>query len=103
MTCDFVCLVLQATGGAITSTSSGFSQDAFAMRQTGVNIMIGGLSFQVVSLFLFILYAAIYAWRWYATTAMHYRHQLPPTHMSIRWRTLVFSTFKKHLLTRLYC
>ncbi|KAH8884184.1 putative RTA1 domain protein [Thozetella sp. PMI_491] len=77
MTCDFICLVLQATGGAITSTSGGMSREAEGMRQTGVNIMIGGLSFQVVSLFLFILYAVIYAWRWNAATALHY-HQRPP-------------------------
>ncbi|KAJ9161912.1 RTA1 domain-containingprotein [Coniochaeta hoffmannii] len=90
MTCDFVCLVLQAAGGAITSTSGGPSREAAAMRQTGVNIMIGGLLFQVVSLFLFILYATIYAWRWRAATALHYRHRLQHAHMSFRWRSLVF-------------
>jgi len=94
MTCDFVCLVLQAAGGAITSTSGGPSREAAAMRQTGVNIMIGGLLFQVVSLFLFILYATIYAWRWRAATALHYRHRLQHAHMSFRWRSLVFGTFQ---------
>ncbi|OIW33073.1 putative RTA1 domain protein [Coniochaeta ligniaria NRRL 30616] len=90
MTCDFVCLVLQAAGGAITSTSSGESQEAADMRQTGVNIMIGGLAFQVVSLFLFILYAAVYAWRWHAASALHYRHRLQPAHSTLGWRSLVF-------------
>ncbi|CAM1507772.1 Fc.00g046200.m01.CDS01 [Cosmosporella sp. VM-42] len=102
MTCDFVCLVLQAAGGAITATSDGASQEAEAMRQTGVNIMISGLSFQLVSLFLFILYAAIYAWRWHAASALRYRHRLQSAHMSLRWKSLVFGTFKNTKQFALY-
>lgn len=94
MTCDVVCLVLQATGGAITATYSAESREAAAMRQTGVNTMIGGLSFQVVSLSFFILYAAIYAWRWHAATVLHYRHRLQSARTSLRWRSLVFGMFK---------
>lgn len=69
MVFDFICLVLQAAGGAITATSNGADQDAVDMRQMGVNIMIGGLAFHVVSLFLFISYASVYAWRYRAATA----------------------------------
>ncbi|KAH6880619.1 putative RTA1 domain protein [Thelonectria olida] len=90
MTCDFICLVLQAAGGAITATSNEGSQEAEDMRQTGVDIMISGLAFQVVSLFLFILYAAIYAWRWHAAAAFRYRHRLQSQQRSVRWRRLVF-------------
>ncbi|CAH0051305.1 unnamed protein product [Clonostachys solani] len=91
MTCDFICLVLQATGGAITSTSGGMTQEALDMRQKGVNVMIGGLSFQVVSLFSFILYAAIYAWRWHSATKFDsYPVRIPPTHSGIRWKSVIF-------------
>ncbi|CAG9975247.1 unnamed protein product [Clonostachys byssicola] len=91
MTCDFICLVLQATGGAITSTSGGMTQEALDMRQTGVNVMIGGLSFQVVSLFSFILYAAIYAWRWHSATKFDSYHvRIPPTHSGFRWKSMIY-------------
>lgn len=63
MTADFLCLVLQAAGGAITSTSGGDSDQAETMRETGINIMIAGLALQVVSLSCFILYGSIYLWR----------------------------------------
>ena len=101
MTCDFVCLVLQATGGAITSTSNGLSSQASATRQTGVDVMICGLAFQVVSLFLFILYAAVYAWRWHVATALDYRHPRQSAPSNLRWRSLVFGTFKSIKQVRL--
>lgn len=47
--CDVISLVLQAAGGAIAAT-----QDDTDPSETGVNIMIAGLAFQVVSLTLFI-------------------------------------------------
>ncbi|MCJ1422614.1 hypothetical protein MMC29_000494 [Sticta canariensis] len=46
---DIFSLILQAAGGAIAASSDEDSQS-----QTGVNIMIAGLAFQVVSLFLFM-------------------------------------------------
>ncbi|KAB8337086.1 hypothetical protein FH972_021390 [Carpinus fangiana] len=58
VTCDFISLVLQAAGGAITS-----SADDVSSNQVGVNTMIAGLSTQVVSLFLFMVLAGEYAWR----------------------------------------
>ena len=42
--CDFLSLVLQAAGGAVTSLAISES-----LTQTGINIMIAGLSTQVVS------------------------------------------------------
>jgi hypothetical protein len=62
MTSDFLCLVLQAAGGAITATTGGASKEAAAMRNTGINVMIAGLALQVVSLLLFIGCALDYAW-----------------------------------------
>lgn len=58
---DLFSLILQAAGGAIAASSDEDSQS-----QTGVNIMIAGLSFQVVSLFLFMSMCADFAfavWR----------------------------------------
>ncbi|KAH8886437.1 putative RTA1 domain protein [Thozetella sp. PMI_491] len=48
MSCDFVSLVLQSAGGAITSMA-----DDSNTSQMGVNIMIAGLIFQVVALSVF--------------------------------------------------
>ena len=68
MTCDFISLLLQATGGAIADTASDHSES-----QIGINIMIAGLAWQVVSLLLFIVCCGEYAWRvwrsWVPTAA----------------------------------
>ena len=56
MSCDFLALVLQATGGAIADTANtkkGSDQ--------GTHIMVAGLSFQVLTLLLFIAVAAKFA------------------------------------------
>jgi hypothetical protein len=95
MTCDFVCLVLQAVGGAITSTSAGFSDEAKAMRQTGVDIMISGLSFQVLSLFAFMLYASIYSWRWHFATILRARRCMSSARVSLWWRGMVIGRFTR--------
>ncbi|GIK00908.1 hypothetical protein Aspvir_004938 [Aspergillus viridinutans] len=60
--CDFLSLVLQAAGGAITSTADHDQQD---LRQTGINIMIAGLASQVASLGVFLCLCADFAWRVY--------------------------------------
>ncbi|KAE9965822.1 hypothetical protein EG328_009378 [Venturia inaequalis] len=57
MSCDFVSLLLQAAGGAIAASS-----DTVKSTDLGVNIMIAGLSFQVVSLVLFIGLCCDFAW-----------------------------------------
>lgn len=51
--CDIISLILQAAGGAMAA--SGGDMDS---KQTGVNIMIAGLVFQVVSLALFMALCA---------------------------------------------
>ena len=58
MTCDFLSLLLQAVGGALAAT-----QDDTNPSDTGVNIMIAGLAFQVVSLTIFIALSLEFAWR----------------------------------------
>ena len=58
ISCDFLSLLLQAAGGALASVANTPAQD-----QTGINIMVAGLSWQVFSLVLFIALCAEYAWR----------------------------------------
>ncbi|MCJ1478075.1 hypothetical protein MMC13_006750 [Lambiella insularis] len=56
--CDVFALVLQATGGAIADTSNSGSTG-----QSGINIMIAGLAFQVASLTLFAALCGDFALR----------------------------------------
>jgi hypothetical protein len=55
--CDLVSLVLQAAGGAMASLANTHSQE-----QTGVHIMIAGLSTQVASTFAFVCICCQLAW-----------------------------------------
>jgi len=48
--CDFISLVLQAAGGALAA-----SANTKGAQDTGVNVMIAGLVFQVASIGLFIV------------------------------------------------
>lgn len=66
---DIVCLVLQAAGGALSSTSSGSSQ-------IGVDIAMAGLILQVVVLALFCVALGDYMIRYFrrgATGALNTR------------------------------
>lgn len=56
ITVDIISLILQAVGGAMSSTSNGSST-------VGVNIALAGLSFQVITLFFFAVVCADYAIR----------------------------------------
>ncbi|KFZ16532.1 hypothetical protein V502_05047 [Pseudogymnoascus sp. VKM F-4520 (FW-2644)] len=58
ISCDFLSLVLQGGGGGLTATAN----DPNAI-QTGVNIMVAGLIFQVVSLTVFMLLCIDFAFR----------------------------------------
>ncbi len=58
--CDFLSLLLQAAGGAIASGANTYQAD-----QNGIHIMVAGLSFQVASLALFMVFCAEFAWRVY--------------------------------------
>ena len=55
---DLVSLVLQAAGGAIASIANDKKTS-----NLGVNVMIAGLAFQVVSIILFSLLCLDFAWR----------------------------------------
>ncbi|KAK8198103.1 RTA1 like protein-domain-containing protein [Phyllosticta capitalensis] len=58
--CDFVSLVLQAAGGGIAATADDDDKD---MMDTGNNIMMAGLGFQVFTLAIFAVLAGEFAWR----------------------------------------
>ncbi|KAI4273267.1 MAG: hypothetical protein L6R38_006376 [Xanthoria sp. 2 TBL-2021] len=55
--CDVFSLVLQAVGGAIADTA-----DTKSLEDVGINIMIAGLVFQVVSLTVFAALCADFFW-----------------------------------------
>ncbi|KIX07785.1 uncharacterized protein Z518_02439 [Rhinocladiella mackenziei CBS 650.93] len=76
ITCDIISLILQAVGGAMSSTSNGSSQ-------AGVDIALAGLSFQVITLVAFIV------------ATVDYFTRSRPVWMSIRLPTrfLVFVSF----------
>ncbi|KAI5464091.1 RTA1 like protein-domain-containing protein [Mariannaea sp. PMI_226] len=57
--CDVISLVLQALGGGMASVASHNRKDP----ATGSNIMIAGLSFQVATIFIFILCSLDFAFR----------------------------------------
>lgn len=57
MACDLVSLILQAAGGALASLANTNSQE-----QTGLNIMIAGLSTQVFSTLVFTCIGCQLAW-----------------------------------------
>lgn len=56
--CDFVSILLQAVGGAITATA-----DDADGNQLGIDIMIAGLAFQVVALTFFSALCGHFAWK----------------------------------------
>ena len=58
MICDFISLLLQAVGGALAAT-----QDAQNPSRDGINIMMAGLAFQVVSLTIFIALSMEFVYR----------------------------------------
>ncbi|EJT79167.1 hypothetical protein GGTG_04255 [Gaeumannomyces tritici R3-111a-1] len=57
--CDLISLILQATGGAITSAAAQYNEPT----SDGDNIMIAGLAFQVFTMFCFIACALDFFWR----------------------------------------
>lgn len=58
ITCDFISLLLQAVGGALAATESKTNP-----INVGVNVMIAGLAFQVVSLALFMVLGLEFVYR----------------------------------------
>ncbi|KAJ8097170.1 RTA1 like protein-domain-containing protein [Lipomyces tetrasporus] len=57
--CDFLSLVLQGAGGGLASTAA----NSDSSTETGRNIMMGGLAFQVVATLMFMVASADFWWR----------------------------------------
>jgi len=74
--CDLVSLSLQAAGGATSSSSSGSSQ-------TGVDLAIVGLAFQVFTLCVFIALALDFTIRYYRARKAIVERELLPTKFKI--------------------
>lgn len=89
---DIFSLILQAAGGAIAASSDEDSQS-----QTGVNIMIAGLAFQVVSLFLFMCMCADFAF-----SVWRNKLSLDPAHSVLR-HTAKFRAFLVGMFFSLAC
>lgn len=62
--CDIFSLVLQAAGGALSTTSSGQSQ-------IGVDLALAGMSFQVFTILLFCGFFADYMIRYFRSGQRH--------------------------------
>ncbi|KAJ5247785.1 RTA1 domain protein [Penicillium chermesinum] len=85
ISCDLLSLILQAAGGAITSTA-----DTQSLTNTGINIMIAGLAFQVFSLALFICLSAEFLMR----VRRHPKEKNPTTgalRESMKWKWFLFA------------
>jgi hypothetical protein len=65
ITFDFIALILQAAGGAMASTAEPGDK---AATNLGVNVMISGLAWQVVSLGIFTIMATYFYMRVYKAT-----------------------------------
>lgn len=59
ISCDLVCLVLQAVGGGLAG-SAGFDQD---QRELGTDLMIAGVAIQVATLLVFAALVASYVFK----------------------------------------
>ena len=59
ISCDILSLILQGAGGGIAATSN----DNPSMQATGNDLMMAGISFQVVTLFAFGALASLYCFR----------------------------------------
>lgn len=78
--CDFVSLLLQAIGGGMASSAS--HQDK--SPETGDHIMVAGLTFQVATLFVFMLLSADFALRTVRRWRSMGEAALDPTHSKLR-------------------
>ena len=97
VTFDFISLVAQAAGGAITSIADA---DQVSLSDDGRYIMIAGLAFQVLSLLIFIALCAEFAMRVRARQGeWNLEHQ--DLWMSRRWKGFLVGTFSP--LPILFC
>lgn len=65
ISCDFFALVLQGAGGGIAATSI----DKPSLQKVGNDLMMAGISLQVITLFVFGIMASIYCYRLLKSTS----------------------------------
>jgi hypothetical protein len=93
MTCDFLSLLLQAAGGAIASAANTKSTS-----DIGVNIMITGLSFQVVSLALFMSLCLEFAWRVLRASSTKRNPHFAGLRASFKFKAFLYCNFSRSAL-----
>lgn len=89
--CDFVALVLQATGGGLVAGSGPLDQATF---DTGLSVLRAGLAFHVAGMLAFVLLACDYArsvWKNRASTAKEVDNDFLQLRGTSRFRIFVFS------------
>ena len=88
--CDIIALTLQAAGGGMSASAPSDDPD---FLQLGTDIMIAGLAFQVVVMFVFIVLAGDFAYRTYRNVKRNGRaNTLDPRHDALR-RSFAFRGF----------
>jgi hypothetical protein len=99
VTCDFLSLVLQGAGGGIAAVKAHEDEDP----KLGNNIMIAGLSVQVVTMLAFILLALDFAVRTvYRIRQLGSENALDPRYAELR-KSWVFKGFLVALLLSSLC
>jgi len=88
---DFISLLLQAAGGAIASSANSQSS-----TNTGVNIMIAGLSFQVTSLLLFMGLCAEFGFRVRNASPSAKNPRFEGLRLSKKFMAFLYCTFTIH-------
>jgi hypothetical protein len=82
---DFIALLLQAAGGGIAASTTGSTQ------QTGINIMIAGVSWQVFSLVVFAALCTHFALRVRRARSLDFNPQYDVLRSSRSFRVLLWS------------
>lgn len=70
VTCDVISLVVQAAGGGMAATALLDAEDA----QTGTNVMVGGIAFQVFSMSLFLVVFVEFVFKMYFRSSPDVRY-----------------------------
>lgn len=99
ITADLVSLVLQAVGGAMASTANTSSEE-----DTGNDIMLAGICWQVVSLFFFAVVSGLYAWRrWKALPQLPLNYEATITLHDIKFQLFAFGVCLSWLTIFIRC
>ena len=86
---DFFSLVLQGAGGGITSTEDPGSSG----QQAGIDVMIAGLAWQVVSIFIFMSLAADYYFSVKRAGPQNYNPRFATLRNSKYWTAFLWGMF----------